>query len=183
MNQDRSRIFVGIKIAPQIAEQLAQLARPLETLARLVHPADLHITLVPPWNESEIAETIAKLSAVAQECERFVITFERLCYGPTSRWPRLLWVECRAEPQITHLRQRLFQALGQTDTNGRPFAPHVTLARMPQNGRSIARRHPMVHELALTQRAESIELFRSPRKGERGYAVLASLPLRAESSA
>ena len=69
----------------------------------------------------------------------------------------------------------LLQAFGQADE--RPFRPHVTLARLRDKGRAIARKHPIDQDLALTQRVESVELMQSPPPGGSGYKVLASLPL------
>jgi len=44
-----------LKIAPEIATELAHLAAPLEKLpVRLVKPADIHLTLVAPWSEASI---------------------------------------------------------------------------------------------------------------------------------
>ena len=61
-----ARVFVGLKIAPEIAIQLAQLAAALEQLSvRPVAPADIHLTLVPPWNEASIPDAIEKLGRVA----------------------------------------------------------------------------------------------------------------------
>ena len=124
-----TRLFVGVKIATDIAEELAKLVQPLEGLpVRLIPAADLHLTLVPPWNEADISAAIEKLRAFGQLQER-------------------------------------------------PFRPHVTLARLHKMGRAIAGKHPFDQTLSLTQRVKSIELFRSPRKGERGYVVLDSVPL------
>jgi 2'-5' RNA ligase len=54
--------FVGIKVAPDIAEELARLVEPLEHLpVRLVAPADIHLTLVPPWNETDVPGAAEKL--------------------------------------------------------------------------------------------------------------------------
>ena len=69
----------------------------------------------------------------------------------------------------------LLQAFGQADE--RPFRPHVTLARLRDKGRAIARKHPIDQDLALTQRVGSVELMQSPPPGGSGYKVLASLPL------
>ncbi len=69
----------------------------------------------------------------------------------------------------------ILTAFGQSQQ--RPFRPHVTLARLHRIGRAIAGKHPFDRTLSLTQRVKSIELFRSPRKGERGYVVLDSVPL------
>lgn len=170
------RIFVGLRVAPEIADELARLARGLERSAvRLVTPADIHLTLVPPWNDASTSQAIEKLRGVASGFGAFSLTFQRLCYGPQPRRPRLLWAECAASDEIARLRAALLQAYGQTDE--RPFRPHVTLARMRGDGRAIARKHPMDQEISLTQHIDTIELFKSPPPGESGYQVLASFRL------
>jgi RNA 2',3'-cyclic 3'-phosphodiesterase len=169
-------VFVGLKIAPEIARQLAQFAAALEKpFVRPVAPADIHLTLVPPWNETSIPDAIAKLGRVAANFGAFQLIFQRVGYGPQPRRPRLLWADCAATDEIAALRIALLQAYGQTDE--RPFKPHVTLARIRSAGPAIARKHPIDRPLSLTQRVESIELFQSPPPGGSGYQVLASLRL------
>jgi 2'-5' RNA ligase len=103
------------------------------------------------------------------------LTFRHVGYGPEPRRPRFLWADCVASKEIAELRAALLQAFGQADE--RPFRPHVTLARLRDKGRVIARKHPLDQDLALTQRVETVELMQSPPPGERGYKVLASLAL------
>jgi 2'-5' RNA ligase len=74
----------------------------------------------------------------------------------------------------------LLAAFGQEEE--RVFRPHVTLARLQRNGRAIADEHPFNQTLCLTQRVEAIELFKSPRKGEKGYETLASVLLERAST-
>jgi len=170
------RVFVGIKIAPEIAAQLAEFAIGLERpFARPVATADIHLTLVPPWNEPSTADAIAKLDRVAGAFAAFTLVFQHVGYGPQPRRPRLVWADCAAGDDITALQAALMQAYGQTEE--RAFQPHVTIARIRGAGPAIARRHPIDQPLSLTQHVETIELFQSPPAGERGYRVLASLPL------
>ena len=172
-----ARVFVGLKVAPEIASQLAQLAATLEKPSvRPVAEADIHLTLVPPWNETSIPDAIAKLGRVAAGFGAFRLIFQHVGYGPQPRRPRLLWADCAATDEIAALRMALLQAYGQTDD--RPFKPHVTLARIRAEGPAIAHKHPIDRPLSLTQRVESIELFQSPPPGGSGYQVLASLRLR-----
>jgi hypothetical protein len=57
-----ARVFVGIKVAPEIARDLATIARSLEAYpVRHVRPADIHLTLVPPWSEMNIAGAVETL--------------------------------------------------------------------------------------------------------------------------
>jgi len=171
-----ARVFVGIKVAPEIANQLAQLPAGLEEQSvRPVPPADIHLTLVPPWNETSIPDAMAKLARVVSQFGAFPLIFQHAGYGPQQRQPRLIWVDCEATAEIAALHAALLQVFGQTDE--RPFQPHVTLARIRANGRAIARKHPVDRQLALMQRVESVELFQSPPPGGHGYQVLASLRL------
>ena len=170
------RIFVALRIVPEIARELAQYSRGLEQFSvRLAAPADIHLTLVPPWNESATPDSVEKLRGVADRFFPFTLTFRHIGYGPEPKRPRFLWAECVASKEIAEFRASLLQTFGQADE--RPFRPHVTLARLRDKGRAIARKHPLDRDLALTQRVESVALMQSPPPGGNGYKVLASLPL------
>jgi 2'-5' RNA ligase len=140
-----------------------------------VAPADIHLTLVPPWNEVSPAEAVEKLRRVVDRFFPFTLTFRHVGYGPEPKRPRFLWAECVASKEIAEFRVALIQAFGQADE--RPFRPHVTLARLRDKGRALARKHPLDQDLALTQRIESIELMQSPPPDGSGYKILASVPL------
>ncbi len=179
-----TRVFLGVKIAPDISDQLAGLAKELrEENVRLVAPGDIHLTLVPPWNETAISEAIGKMRLTVSRFSPFVLEFQYLNYGPELKRPRLLWAECAAPDDATALRGAL---LGQFEQNDdRPFRPHVTLARLRGNGGAIARRRPIGRKLSFRQHVGSVELFQSPPPGATGYRILASAPLteRAASAA
>jgi 2'-5' RNA ligase len=99
------RVFVGLKIAPAIAGQLAQFATALERpFVRPVAPTDIHLTLVPPWNERSISDVIAKLDRVAAGFSAFPLLFQPVGYGPQPARPRLLWAECAPTDEISALR-------------------------------------------------------------------------------
>lgn len=175
-NGQSVRVFVGLKVVPDIARELLRYAHDLEREAvRPIAVADVHLTLVPPWQEVAHADAIEKLSSVADRFAAFALTFEHVGYGPQPRRPHLLWVECALSEEILALHAALNQVFGQNEQ--RPFRPHVTLARIRGNGSRIARKHPIDEALRLTQRVESVEFFQSPPRGETGYRVLASCRL------
>jgi 2'-5' RNA ligase len=177
-NVRTARIFVALLIAPDIALALAQYGRDLEQFSvRLVPPTDIHLTLVPPWNEASIPDAVGKLRRVADTCDHFTLAFFHIGYGPERRRPRFLWADCVASNELAEFRATLLRVFGQADE--RPFRPHMTLARLRDKGRAIARKHPVDRELAFTQRIDSVELMQSPPPGGSGYTVLASLPLGA----
>ena len=173
-----ARIFVALRIVGEIAQELTQHGKGLEQFSiRPVPAADIHLTLVPPWNEVSIPDAVAKLRRVADTYVAFPLAFRHIGYGPEPRHPRFLWVECAANNEIAGLRAALLRAFGQTDE--RPFRPHVTLARLRDKGRVIARKHPVDKDLLFTQRVDSVELMQSPPPGGSGYKILVSLPLGA----
>jgi len=140
-------------------------------------PSDIHLTLVPPWNEVSIPDAVEKLGRVVDRFGALTVEFRRIGYGAEPRRPRYLWAECAAGQDIAELRAAPLLTFGQTDE--RPFRPHVTLARLRGNGAVIARKYPIDQDLVRTQRVESVELMQSPPPGESGYKVLASLPFGA----
>ena len=175
-NRRPARVFVGMKMAPEIARELVKIAQELKgSDVRLAAADDIHLTLVLPWDEVSTSEAIDKLRLVASKFGTFLLTIQHVGYGPDSRRPRLLWAGCEVTDEILALRAALLEVFGQMDE--RPFRPHVTLVRIRSNGRAIARKHPVDRQLSLTQRVESIELFQSPPPGENGYRVLASMRL------
>jgi RNA 2',3'-cyclic 3'-phosphodiesterase len=124
-----TRVFVALKMAPPTADELAGSAKEIEQFpVRLIAPADIHLTLVPPWNEISISDAVAKLRRVAAECGEFTLEFRRIGYGPEPKRPRLLWVECAATLELAQLHAMSLVAFGQVDE--RSFRPHVTLARL-----------------------------------------------------
>ena len=175
------RIFVALKMAADIARELAQIARPLERFS--VHPIakeDPHLTLVPPWNEDAVPNAIEKLRLAVGSHYAFRLEFRHVGYGPDPKRPRLVWVECTANKELMSLRAALMLAFGKTDE--RLFLPHATLARIRGNGARVARKCPIDRDLALAQAITTIELMQSPPPGRRGYKVLASLTLKKPSS-
>jgi RNA 2',3'-cyclic 3'-phosphodiesterase len=83
-----ARVFVALKIASAIADELAKVVRELERFpVRLIVPADIHLTRVPPRNKVSIPDAAAKLRSVADKCDDFTQEFWHVGYGPEPRRP------------------------------------------------------------------------------------------------
>jgi 2'-5' RNA ligase len=172
------RVFVGLRIAPTIAKELAQYAHHLERApSRFVPCDDIHLTLVPPWNENSVPDVIEKLRATSSRLGPFPLAFTRLSYWPNHRRARLLCVECTPSDELAALQSALLNAFGQT--NDWPFRPHVTLARLKRGAKAASTKSALDQDLTLEQSIGTVELFQSPKPPAKGYAVLASVPLSA----
>jgi 2'-5' RNA ligase len=175
------RMFLGLKIAPNIAQDLAQRARHLErSPSRFVPSEDIHLTLLPPWNETSIPDAVQKLRATSNRLAPFPLSFKHLSYWPDHRRPRLLCAECTATDALTALQSALLNAFGRT--NDRPFQPHVTLARMQRGAKAAIAKSELDQDLALEQLVGTVELFQSPKPPAKGYAILASVPFAVRNS-
>ena len=132
-----SRVFVALKMAPDIAQELAQIVRPLERFAvRLVVKEDIHLTLVPPWNEPAVPNAIEKLRLAVESHYAFRLEFRHVGYGPDPKRPRLVWVECSASKELMGLHAALMLAFGQS---GRTTVSAACHAR-PHSGQRCPRR-------------------------------------------
>jgi 2'-5' RNA ligase len=170
------RVFVGLSVAPAIAQDLTRLVRAQSAWIETMDPADFHITLVPPWDEPSVEEAIDRLRSVAGRFAPFSVTFQRVAFGPQQERPRLLWAECASSVEITAFRSAVLATFGMDDD--RPFRPHATLARIRGRAAARARQRTLDLGIHLTQAVTSVELFRSPPEGGAGYQVVASAELR-----
>jgi 2'-5' RNA ligase len=175
------RVFVGLKMEPAIAQELARYAHRCERApSRFVPVEGIHLTLVPPWDENSIADVVDKLRATSSKLAPFPLALTRLSYWPNHRRPRLLCVECTPTAELAALQSALLEVLGQT--NDRPFKPHVTPARLKRDAKPASAKSALDQNLALEQSIGTVELFQSPKPPARGYTVLASVPLSAGHS-
>jgi len=170
------RIFIGLKIAPPIAKELAEYAHRLERApSRFVRCEDIHLTLVPPWNDNSIPNVIEKLRVTSSRLAPFPLAFTHLAYWPNHRRARLLCVECTPTDELAALQSAFLDVFGQT--NERPFKPHVTLARLQRGAKAASAKSALDEDLSLEQSINTVELFQSPKPPAKGYAILASVPL------
>ncbi len=171
------RIFVGIKIEASLAESFLAYVRGLEqTPAKILHPDDIHLTLLPPWDTDEVmtAEQTLKNALVGQKPIRLAL--HHLGYGPNPESPRFVWVDCGLSPELVDLQRRVAAAFD--IRNERPFHPHITVARLHENGVTIQRVHPLDVELKSTLTIDSVELFASVYEEGHRYRVLQSTSLQ-----
>ena len=89
-----ARVFVGIKLAPEIACELVGIAKELKNAAvRPVSADDVHLTLVPPWQEDCIGKATEMLRRITAGFNPFALVVEHVGFGPDPRRPRLLWAD------------------------------------------------------------------------------------------
>lgn len=175
--QITERIFVGIKVSPEIASVLSDMQKELQGLpVRLVRPQNMHVTVVPPWGSRDWKMDAEKIrSALLNADVRSQMAFDRVSYGPTARYSRLVWASGPASQDLFGLKKVLANALDLAID--RPnFVPHVTIARFAEEDRKAFLLHPFDRKLAISMPVHTVELLLSPRAGG-DYQILESFPL------
>lgn len=140
---DRHRIFIAVPLAPAVREGAAQARALLAAHAgqlRWVSPRHLHLTLqfLGDLTTADVTEAVEAARAAAAADSPFAITFAGLGAFPSVAAPRVVWVGVtRGAERLIALAESLARALRDRglSLDSRPFAPHLTLARVRGTGR------------------------------------------------
>ena len=185
------RLFLAINFAPEVRRAVADAAAPLRAVApnlSWVREPQLHLTVKflgeqPEDMASRIAEAIRKVGS-----RNRVVDAEIGGIGafPNFRRPRVVWIGVTPEPKLELLHHDIESAcesLG-LPLDGKPFRPHLTLARVKPRGadtdtlRNLAREAKQisyVEEVVIS----SIDLMQSDlTTAAARYRLIASAPLR-----
>lgn len=133
------RLFVALEIPDKTRTALAELVaglKPKCPLARWVRPEGMHVTLkfighVPPESLPAIHKALARIHSAGP----IEIQFRGLGFFPSDIRPRVFWCGVQASANAAALAAEMDRALATlgVEQEGRPFAPHLTLARFKED--------------------------------------------------
>jgi 2'-5' RNA ligase len=143
------RLFIAVELPANVRQRLADLADELRATGlerlRWVRPENIHITLkflgeTPAERQPQIEDA---LRAAAEGVPPHELTLGELGKFGGRQNPRVLWVDVRGDVDALKAMQKRVDAeiaaLG-FPADERPFAAHLTLARVPQDlARKVAR--------------------------------------------
>lgn len=175
------RVFIGIRINGDTLDTLLELQEGLPPIPmRKIQKRDIHLTLVPPWMERDVAAVGKRMRDALERPFSFSLKFKYLEYGPKADNPRLIWVTCAASKQLIELKGRLLKAFGLTPKERIPFIPHVTIARLTGSFGNSWKDHHVGRHVPVVMEVEAVELLQSPHKGGIGYKTLKKVRLHRE---
>lgn len=155
------RIFIGIPLGEDLKKKIADWRRPHEMLpVRWVPERNLHITLVPPWYEEDIAGVVARLEETVRGYPRFSVQFDCAELGPNKRLPRLIWAAGNASRKFVELGRKLADAF-ESGGERQDFLLHVTLARFRPEETEQIKFPQFAKPENWKMTAESVALFES----------------------
>ena len=185
------RCFIAINLAADARDAIVAATAPLRAAApdeRWV-PADrLHITarFLGEQDAAFVERLGAALADAARRYDPIALDLNGIGAFPTVRRARVIWVGVGYDPKLELLHHDMevaCMALG-LEVEGRPFRPHVTLARLAVPGGEGARairaagRGVRVRASSVVETIDVMQSVASP--AGRTYNRLAALPLGRE---
>lgn len=182
------RLFLALSLPDALQAHLADATAPLRAAApdvRWTEPGKLHITVrfFGEQPDDFAARAIAALTPAARQTRALGVALQGLGAFPAWGRARVIWLGVGYQPGLELLHHDVEVAcmsLG-LDVEGRPFRPHLTLARLDPAGGPSARAIYLAAR-ALRVRGSfpcaSVDLMQSTADaGGRRYTRLAAIPL------
>jgi RNA 2',3'-cyclic 3'-phosphodiesterase len=152
------RLFTGIELPAEIKTRLTRLLDTLRPTARIKwsQVGNLHVTtkFIGEWPDERVEELVAALHALPSRT-KLHIAVHNLGWFPNPQFPRVFWAGVNAGPGLAELArdtERSLERLG-VPVEGRPFSPHLTLARIKD-------------PVSLTALRATVETFANPDFGQ-----------------
>jgi 2'-5' RNA ligase len=175
------RLFVAIELSPAVIAGIEEAVGPLRDLEPAlawVAAPKRHLTLKFIGDgDDTLAERLGgALDAVARAHRPFAMALEGIGAFPNFRRARVVWIGVAGEPrlELVHHDLELAAADADVEVEGRPFRPHVTVARVrsaleTERARALARAARRI-AFSATQEVTAITLFDSvPAAGGAHY--------------
>jgi len=131
------RLFLALELAPATAEEIHAAVAPLQDSApglAWVPAHKLHLTLkfLGDADESRVAALGDVTARLAAGHRPFELTLGGIGAFPNFRRPRVVWLGVEGEPRLELLHHDVEVAAADLgyELEGRPYRPHVTLARV-----------------------------------------------------
>jgi 2'-5' RNA ligase len=131
------RLFLALELPSAAAAEIYASTDPLrarEPGLAWVRASKLHLTLkfLGEADELRVADLIAAIDRVASSHRPFEMELAGVGAFPNFRRPRVVWLGVAGEPRLELLHHDVELAAAEVgyEVEGRPFRPHVTLARV-----------------------------------------------------
>jgi len=130
------RLFTAIDLSEEVRRNLERLLERLRPTARLrwSRPENLHLTtkFIGEWPEARLEELKQALAAIPRP-GAIAIAVRGLGWFPNARAPRVFWAGIEAGSGLAELARQTELSTSRLGVpeEGRPYSPHLTLARVP----------------------------------------------------
>ena len=174
------RVFVAIKISEELQKRILEWEEKYKALpVRWLPSENLHITLIPPWEEKNVEEVKSKLSKLSKlsKTGEFDILFNKVSFGPKPEHPRLIWAEGKSPENFKKLRKNTEQILGVYNNHPDEYI-HVTLARFDPRDFKKLKTRELNEQVDWKDKVKSVILYQSQTLPEGAkYTILEEIKI------
>lgn len=123
------KIFLALKVPYELADEAYNWRDKHGNLpVKWISNKNLHITIVPPWEEENVEDVIEKLSIIEGKIGLIRVVFDTVAFGPNRFSPRLVWATGEVPQKIYNLKKLLFETFSKMNNRNGSFT-HLTLGR------------------------------------------------------
>ncbi len=121
------KVFVALKPSLENLNKVIEIKNEFPTAVSLNWmPAEkIHITVIPPWNETNISDKIFKFNSAGFLAKNILLDFYKI---EINRPNNVLWALARPNEQLNTTKGMMHNILN-VNREGLSFLPHVTLAK------------------------------------------------------
>ena len=181
---EQRRVFVAVRATDSITQICTERQRRagLPTTARFVQPADMHITLVPPFALAGLHDAMTRIESAVSAVSAFSVLTDCFTYAPARSRATMLWLRFTPCAELLQLKNSLSEAFGCHQAH-QQFIAHITIARLPRHFRVSAEEYAQMRtRIDLSMPVGAVELLESPPGIFGNYSTLGAVPLRTPSS-
>ena len=184
------RLFLAINLTPEVRREVTAATAALRECApeaAWVGEPKLHLTLkfLGEQSEDRLDDIEAAIAGVAGRHRELIMMLGGVGAFPNFRRARVVWLGVAQEPRLELLHHDIevaYEKLG-FEVEGRPFRPHLTLARikhpLPEERLRMLSRTAKQTDYRTDYIVRSVDLMRSESTAEGSrYTTLVSAALR-----
>ena len=125
------RLFLAAMSSKAIQDKVYEWRKNLDIPVKWVPLENLHITLLPPWQETNVKDAKERLHRIDLEKDPIKIEFIKLSYNP-GKQAKLIWAEGKTPKALQNLQsriRRIFKDKIDETLLHKEFLLHLTVAR------------------------------------------------------
>ena len=123
----KKRLFIAIKTSTELNQKIkGWQIKHAKLPFRCIKGQNLHITLIPPWQEADEAIVKASLNQIQGKIPKFKISFKKI---ESTTNGKFIWLTGDAPKEILDLKNILHELLEIPNEN-RPFKMHMTVGKI-----------------------------------------------------
>lgn len=172
------RLFIAIKTTPEIDKKILDWQNKFSSLpVRFLKGKNLHITLIPPWQENDLEDLKNRLHTLTGQVKPFLMKFHEITFGADFKNPNMIWATGQTPKEIIELKSLIEKTID-IEPENRAFRLHITLARFRAENFPYDLKFQIPTQINWQQQVKSIVIMESHLSASGAeYKILEEIPI------